>query len=255
MRRLWAIQQMQQAGGRRAGQAAGRRRGGASAQASVSGNAAPPAPHNPPAAAAADPTVPSPPAALPAAPGQVVSTDPSKTPSCTAQGTSWTVDLHYSTQLSQVRVHACLVRRPEPALPVPLERMVWCRLRRSRPSAAGMKGVAHACAAWCRRFACVRGRHGARHSCSPRSRSPRLAWPRLAAPPWHLQVVIEAGPDGVQGGSISLSDSLSEGGSSCASGLDVKPSGSAGIQAAAVACSATGRYLTLTASASMSLCR
>lgn len=71
-----------------------------------------------------------------------------------------------------------------------------------------------------------------------------------------VQVVIEAGANGgVQGGSISVSNSTNGQGTQCASGINVQPGNGAASQAAVVACSAWGRYLTITASAKMNLCR
>jgi len=71
-----------------------------------------------------------------------------------------------------------------------------------------------------------------------------------------VQVVIEAGANGgVQGGTISVSNSTNGQGTQCASGINVQPGNGAASQAAVVACSAWGRYLTITASAKMNLCR
>lgn len=68
-------------------------------------------------------------------------------------------------------------------------------------------------------------------------------------------MVIEAGSGGVQGGSMSVSNSTSGQGTQCASGINVQPGDGATIQAAVVGCNAWGRYLTITASERMNLCR
>ncbi len=74
--------------------------------------------------------------------------------------------------------------------------------------------------------------------------------------PGTVQVVIEAGANGgVQGGAISVSNSTNGQGTQCASGINVQPGNGAASQSAVVACTAWGRYLTITASAKMNLCR
>lgn len=84
-----------------------------------------------------------------------------------------------------------------------------------------------------------------------------MHWLALPCAPRTAQVVIEAGANGgVQGGTITVSNNADgSGGTQCASGITVQPGNGAASAAAVVACSAQGRYLTISTTERMSLCR